>query len=183
MAEPNSNPASNEPNHSVPELSFGQPDPEEKRSHVPLAIGIAVVVVSVALFAILGRSGARTAGGEPDPYVKQIGLSGLHLLRAENFVGGQVTHLEGAISNAGNRTVTGATAQVIFRNELNQVAQQERIPILIVTTRQPYTDTTSLKNAPLKPGQGREFQLTFEHVSAEWNGVMPEVTIAGVNLQ
>jgi uncharacterized protein DUF2393 len=182
MADPNITPTASEPPHPGPDMVFGQPSPEDKPSRVPLAIGISVVVLAVAFAAILGRSGSQ-AGAKPDPYVQKIQLSGLHLLRAENFVGGQVTYLEGTINNSGDRTVVGATARVTFHNSLNEVAQQEKLPILIVTTRQPYTDTTSLKNAPLKPGQSREFQLTFEHVSAEWDGVMPEVTVTGVNLQ
>jgi hypothetical protein len=49
--------------------------------------------------------------------------------------------------------------------------------LMVITTREPYVDTALLNTSPLKPGQTKEFRLTFEHVSADWNMQVPEITI------
>ena len=54
---------------------------------------------------------------------------------------------------------------------------------MVITARQPYIDTSALRSQPLKPGDLREFRLTFEHVTADWNGAMPEVTVQSVTTQ
>jgi hypothetical protein len=60
---------------------------------------------------------------------------------------------------------------------MGQVAQKENQRLMIITTREPYIDTAPLSSAPLKPGQTKEFRLTFEHVSGDWNMQVPEVSI------
>ena len=126
------------------------------------------------------RSNATAA---VDPYVKNLKLSDFKLSQAENFVGANVTYLEGKITNAGNKTVTGAQVRVIFKNSLDEVSQSETLPLMIITARQPYIDTADLHSQPLKPGDSRDFRLTFEHVTADWNGAMPEVAIQTVTTQ
>ena len=37
-----------------------------------------------------------------------------------------------------------------------------------------------LTNSGAKPGDSRDFRLTFEHVTADWNGAMPEVQVQSV---
>jgi hypothetical protein len=54
---------------------------------------------------------------------------------------------------------------------------------MVITARQPYIDTADLRSQPLKPGDAREFRLTFEHVTADWNGALPEVSLQSVTTQ
>jgi len=149
----------------------------------PMIIGAVVVLLALGALILAGRNARSTAANSADPYVKNLQLSDFKLSQAENFVGGNVTYLEGQIRNAGNKTVTGAQVRVIFKNSLQEVAQSETLPLMIITARQPYIDTADLRSQPLKPGDTRDFRLTFEHVTADWNGALPEVTVQTVSTQ
>jgi hypothetical protein len=101
---------------------------------------------------------------------------------AQNFVGGTVTYVEGKITNAGDKTVIGAVAEVIFRNSLGEVVQKEHIPIRVLVFQGPDRDILDLRSAPLKPGASADFRLTIEGtISADWNQGYPEVRIASVS--
>jgi hypothetical protein len=149
----------------------------------PMIVGALVVLLALGALILAGRSARSTAASAVDPYVKNLQLSDFKLSQAENFVGGNVTYLEGKVTNAGNKSVSGAQVRVVFKNSLDEVAQSENLTLMAITARQPYVDTAPLSAQPLKPGETREFRLTFEHVTADWNGAMPEVAVQSVTTQ
>ena len=149
----------------------------------PMIVGALVVLLALGALVLAGRNARSNATRAVDPYVKNLQLSDFKLSQAENFVGGNVTYLERKVSNAGNKTVSGAQVRVIFKNSLDEVSQSETLPLMIITARQPYIDTADLHSEPLKPGDSRDFRLTFEHVTADWNGAMPEVTVQSLTTQ
>lgn len=152
-----------------------------------LAGGLLLLLVVGAL-ALLTRPDAPAApvppaAVVPHVYGERLQFAGLKMTDVRNFVGGSVTYLEGDLRNAGDHTVTGVSVQLVFRNSLGEVAQKET---LVVKVHQPvgtYTDVVDLKAAPLKPGESRGFRLTFDHVSADWNRVYPELTVVAVSFQ
>jgi len=97
-----------------------------------------------------------------------------------NLAGGKVTYLDGHIANAGSRTVTGVTVQVLFRSFAHEVAQNETQPLKIIRMREPYIDVEPVSAAPLKPGDERDFRLIFDAVSQDWDGAYPEVRVIHV---
>jgi hypothetical protein len=100
-----------------------------------------------------------------------------------NLAGGKVTYLDGHIANKGNRTVTGITAQVLFRNVAQEVAQNETQQMKFIRTRDPYIDVEPVSAAPLKPGDERDFRLIFDAVTPDWDGVYPQIRILHVQAQ
>jgi hypothetical protein len=88
-----------------------------------------------------------------------------------NLAGGKVTYLDGHIANTGNRTVTGVTVQVVFRDYANEVAQSERMPLMLIRMREPYIDTEMVSAAPLKPGAEQDFRLNFDRLQPGWAGI------------
>ena len=82
--------------------------------------------------------------------------------RVGNLAGGKVTYIDGHITNCGNKTVTGISVQVLFRNAANEVAQNETQAMKWIRTRDPYIDLEPVSAAPLKPGEGRDFRLIFD---------------------
>src|SRR3954464_7488674 len=164
----------------APEFSPQSQQIDDSAPRGPMIVGALVVLLALGALILAGRSARSTAASAVDPYVKNVRLSAFKLSQAENFVGGNVTYLEGKVSNAGNKIVTGAQVRVIFKNSLDEVSQSETLPLMIITARQPYIDTADLRSQPLKPGDSRDFRLTFEHVTADWNGALPEVSVVSV---
>lgn len=146
-----------------------------------MAIGGAMVVVAVAVIILITRSGPPSTTNQPNPYAAKLQIDNLHMATAENFAGGSVTYIQGRITNTGDKKVTGATVQVVFKNSLGEVAQKEPLPVMVVLPNTPYIDYGPLQRAPLGPGQARDFRLTLEHVTAEWDGQMPNVRVISVS--
>jgi hypothetical protein len=78
--------------------------------------------------------------------------------------------------------VTAVTVQVVFRNDVDLAPQIDTVPLTLIRVKDPYIDIEPVSAAPLRPGDDREFRLTFETVPENWNQQMPEVRIihAGV---
>ena len=146
-----------------------------------IVAGVAAVAIVLGLLVWMG-SGKRSASQAPNPYADKLQVSNVKLAAAQNFVGGTVTYVEGKITNIGDKTVTGAVAEVIFRNSLGEVVQKELIPIRVLVWQGPDRDILDLRSAPLKPGARADFRLTIEgNISADWNQGYPEVRITGVS--
>src|SRR3954468_3387325 len=84
----------------------------------PMIVGALVVLLALGALILAGRNARSTAASAVDPYVKNFQLPDCKLSQAENFVGGNVTYLEGKVTNAGNKRVSGAQVRVIFKNSL-----------------------------------------------------------------
>jgi len=146
-----------------------------------IVAGAAVLAIVIGLLVWLG-SGNRSAPPAASPYADRLQISNVKMAAAQNFVGGTVTYVEGKITNTGDKTVTGAVAEVIFRNSLGEVVQKEQIPIRMLVWQGPDRDILDLRSAPLKPGAIADFRLTIEgSISADWNQGYPEVRIASVS--
>ena len=153
--------------------------PERESNWRPVIVGVALVVIVVGTIAWLLRSEPRAVSA-PHPYAANLKLSDLKMSAAENFVGASVTYLDGSVTNAGDKTITHATVHVVFRDSLGQVAQAEDVPLHVLQAGGPYPDAVDLSALPLAPGQSRQFRLTFEHVTADWNQQYPEVQVTDV---
>lgn len=151
-------------------------------SLLPIVLGVALVVLVVGVIAWLTRGNPKGATA-PHPYAANLKLSDLKMSAAENFVGASVTYIDGTVTNAGDKTVTHAAVHVAFRNSLGEVAQAEDVPLHVLQTSGPYPDAVDLSLSPLVPGQGKQFRLTFEHVSSDWNQAYPDLRVTDVSLK
>jgi len=163
--------------------------PQSEENGPPwLAMGVAVALLAAivgAAFLVSKRSPAPApAAAEVSPlhpYAAQLRFSEPKMSTAQNFVGATVTYLEVKVANSGDRAVSGATVESAFRNSLGELVQKESQQLLYIHARKPYTDTSDLRSNPLKPGETREFRLTFDHVSADWNREFPELRVTAVS--
>ena len=168
------------------------PPPEPSRGPF-LGLGICfalILIVVVALIVSSRTSPTRIAtapkimqSGDSDAYAANLRLSEVNLSAADNFAGGTSYYVEGTVSNTGNKVVNGATVEITFKNSLGQVVQRETQNLMIVLARQPAIDVVALNVAPLKPAQSREFRLTFERISADWNQQKPDLRLINVFLK
>jgi hypothetical protein len=94
-----------------------------------------------------------------------------------------VTYIDGQIANTGNKTVTGVTVQVLFRDAAKEVTQNETHALKLIRTREPYVDVEPVSAAPIKPGEQRDFRLIFDAVSRDWDGAYPQIRIVHVETE
>lgn len=153
---------------------------------MPLAIAAAAVlfVAAIAVFMMQRGKGTVTVtpiSAAPDPYATSLPITNVVMSESSNLAGGKVTYIDGHITNTGNKTVTGVSAQVLFRNVANEVAQNETQPLKWIRTRDPYVDLEPASAAPLKPGDSQDFRMIFDSVTPDWNGVYPEIRIVRID--
>jgi hypothetical protein len=153
-------------------------DPEWR----PKLVGIAVIlmVAGVVVFVLRPRPRPVTPA---NPYAAQLRISDLAMSTAQNFVGAKVTYIDGTLTNPGDKVVTRAIVHVTFRDSVGQIAQIEDVQVKILQTSGPYPDTIDLAASPLAPGKSQPFRLIFEHISAQWDQVYPELQVADVELK
>ena len=151
-----------------------------------MAIAAAAVVIVVLIVVLMlehgkGKPSVTPVSATPDPYASNLPIADVKMSESSNLAGGKVTYIDGHITNNGQKTVTGVTVQVLFRNVANEVAQNETQPLKWIRTRDPYVDLEPASAAPLKPGDGRDFRLIFDAVTQDWNGAYPEIRIVRVD--
>jgi hypothetical protein len=163
--------------------------PARERNWMPLAIAAAAVVLVAVVVIVMTEHGRKTATPAPvnataDAYAVNLPISGLQMSESANLAGGKVTYLDGHIGNQGDRTVTGISVQVLFRDAAQEVAQNDPPQQMkLIRTRDPYVDVEPLSAAPLKPGAERDFRLIFDRVVPDWDGALPQLRILHVQFQ
>jgi hypothetical protein len=161
------------------DLSRTPPTEEPDSSRRTIAIAVAVVIVIAIVGAFLMRGQPKGASGPP-AYAANLKLSDFKMSAAENFVGATVSYVDGTVTNAGGETVTHAIVEVIFKDEMGQLAQRETIPMQVLKTDGPYPEAVDFSVSPLGSGQSKVFRLTFESISAQWNHQFPDIQITDV---
>lgn len=159
-----------------------QPKQENRWRPILIAVGIIVVVVAAIWFFSRGHTSAPAQAGIV-PYAESLQTGDLHLSTAQNFMGGQVTYLQGKVANVGAKTVTAAEVQATFRNSLGEVVDKQTQPLRVSASPLGHPDWVALSTAPLVPNKVAEFRLTFEHISADWNMGFPELRFVSVQTQ
>lgn len=147
---------------------------EERPTRDYILVAAAVVAVIVAVLVLLARTGSRPSptearlSAEQKAYLPQIVITDARMSAAENFLGHTVTYLDAQVTNKGGKEVRQLELELVFVDTLNQVVLRE--------TARPITP----RSAPLKPGQTRSFQVSFEHMPLEWNQAPPTITPTSV---
>ncbi|UWZ82542.1 DUF2393 domain-containing protein [Occallatibacter riparius] len=164
-----------------------RPAEARERNWMPIIIaaGVVVLVVGIVIFVTSRNHNSQVAPvtAAADPYAASLPVTNVQMSESANLAGGKVTYLDGHIANKGSKTVSGIMAQVLFRNYAHEVAQNESQPMMLIRTREPYIDTQPVSAAPLKPGDERDFRLSFDTVTPNWDGAYPEIRILRVQTQ
>lgn len=153
----------------------------EGKREFPVALlagaGIVVLVVMGGYFLLQEHQPVETPaaqklpfGSQEQAYAEKIRFSNLQMSRANNLLGQELTYIVGMIVNDGSRTIREMDVNVEFRDLLNQVVLREVRKMI-------------RRNAPIAGGEQREFQLTVEHVPADWNRNYPSFIVTGLVLE
>jgi len=156
--------------------------PSAERSRLPAAFGIGLVIVAILVGAAVLFSRYSTPAGpetlKPLPmgpaeqaYGSQIHFLEPKMSRAANFLNQEVTFIFGTLDNGGNRRIKQIEITLEFHDPFNQVVLRDKQRLF------------SQYDAPLAPGQQRDFQVGYEHISAQWNNVYPTIRVTGLDLQ
>jgi hypothetical protein len=155
--------------------------PSAERSRLPAAFGAGLVIVTLLIGAAVLLSRYSTPGGpevlKPLPmgpseqsYAPQIHFLEPKMSRAANFLNQEVTFMFGTLENGGNRRIKQIEITLEFHDPFNQVVLRDKQRLF------------SNYDAPLAAGQRHDFQVGYEHVSAEWNNVYPTIRVTGLDL-
>jgi hypothetical protein len=169
-----------------PAIFGSAPDERSGSTAIAWAVAALIVTVLVCAFVYAGRKKPAAVPNTlqpPDPYAVSLPLSRFAMSESTNLSGGKLTYLDGHVTNSGNRTATGIIVQVVFQNDEAMPPQIDTIPLTLIRMKDPYIDTESVSADPLKPGEDREFRLTFETVPENWNTQMPGVRVIQTNLK
>ncbi len=107
-------------------------------------------------------------GPEESAYLSSVGVDHLEVSRAENFLHQEVTTIAGEITNGGARPLASVELTLQFSDLANQITQRE-----VRTLFGP-------PGPPIPPGDHREFEVSFEHISAMWNMRPPVVKVTAL---
>jgi hypothetical protein len=161
----------------------GESSYSAERRRFPVAF-LAGAVVMALLFGgfylltrILGSQGPAVAakipfGAAEQAYAERIHFNDLHMSRSSNMLKQEFTYVSGTMSNDGDRSIHAMEVTVEFRDALSQVILRDS-QFVIAFNQDP----------PLHAGLSREFQITLEHVPAQWNQEYPSLRVTGLILQ
>lgn len=142
---------------------------EERSSSVYILSAAAVLAVVVTVVLLLSRGGSQPAATRPlqseeqKALLAQIAITDASMSAAENFLGHTVTYLDAKVTNKGTKMVRQIDLELTFVDTLGQVVLRE--------TARPVTPQI----LPLKPGETRAFQVSFEHMPMDWNQAPPTI--------
>ena len=142
---------------------------EERSTSVYILAAAAVLAVVVAAVVLLSRGGSHPSPSraiqseEQKALLAQIVITDASMSAAENFLGHTVTYLDAKVTNKGTKAVRELGLELTFMDTLGQVVLRE--------TARPVTP----QMLPLKPGETRAFQVSFEHLPIDWNQVPPVI--------
>ena len=156
--------------------------PTEERSRLPVAflVGIAIVALLVGAALLVSKySGPAVSeedkplpiGPEENGYASQIHFLEPKMSRAANFLNQEVTYIFCTVQNGGNRKVQQIEITLEFHDPFNQVVLRDKQRLFLATA------------PPFMPGQQRDVQIPYEHISAEWNNVFPTITVSGLSFK
>ena len=157
---------------------------EEKRNWTPFIVGLFAVLVVIAIIVVFTRNSGKSQT-QANPYAANLKLSNMRLSAAENYMGGTVTYLDVDITNTGDKTLTGAQIHAVFKNSMDQVVQNETIPlhVLVENKMGGYPDLVDLSRSPIASGQTKTVRMTLEHISDDWNRNTPEMQLVDLKLK
>jgi hypothetical protein len=158
------------------------PDPKPKTATITVVmaavVALAILVSLWFLFEPLqlrkpdsahDMSNSKMSSAEQD-YARQIEIGNITMSRAENFLHQEVTTLEGEIHNAGGQPISSLAVTAEFSDDMHQIVLRE--------TRRIFANPTN----PLKAGERRPFDISFEHIPISWNRQTPTMRVSQLRL-
>jgi hypothetical protein len=159
----------------------GESSYKDQRTQFPIAFAAGLVIVAILVGIIVfvvihTRKPAPAAivlpyGAAEQAYTPRIHFDDIKLAHATNFLNQDFTYVAGTLVNMGDKDIKSIQVQVEFRNSLDQVVLRETESLIPPDAE------------PLAAGQRRDFQVTLDHLSDEWNHQYPSIHVTGLVLE
>jgi hypothetical protein len=159
----------------------GESSYSEERSRLPIAFGAGLIIVLIlfgGLFLITRRMHSSGPAAEvklpfgvtEQAYSERIHFTDMHMAKATNFLNQEFTYVAGTMTNDGTRDIKAMDVSIEFRDPFKQVILRDSEHVVGPDT------------APLTAGQKGTFQVSVEHLPAEWNHEYPIIRVTGLVL-
>ena len=160
----------------------GESSYREERSRLPIAFGAGLLIVLI-LFGGLFLLTRKLHSNGPSPeiklpfgpveqaYAERIHFTDMHMAKATNFLNQEFTYVAGTMTNDGVRDIKAMDVTIEFRDPIKQVILKDSEHLIGPDT------------AALPAGQKGTFQVSVEHLPAEWNHEYPIIRVTGLVLQ
>jgi hypothetical protein len=160
----------------------GESSYREERSRLPIAFGAGLVIVLIlfgGLFLLTRKLHSNGPGPEAklpfgpaeQAYAERIHFTDMHMAKATNFLNQEFTYVAGTMTNDGVRDIKAMDVTIEFRDPFKQVILKDSEHLIGPDT------------ASLTAGQKGTFQVSVEHLPAEWNHEYPIIRITGITFQ
>jgi hypothetical protein len=157
------------------ERDEGRPFPAAFVAGLIIVFIVVAFAVAISKYAHSRESAAAALslpfGGAEQAYAGNLRFDNIQMARATNLLNQEFTYVGGTMTNGGTRSVAALQVTVEFRDPFNQVILRDSEQLINRT------------NAPLGPGEHRDFQITLEHIPATWNQQNPAFRVTGMILQ
>lgn len=140
---------------------------------IPFVIGgtLAILAVAIALALHFARPATPTRTPltpEAKAYVAYLKLGPAQMKAADSYMHQTITEIDGAITNAGNRSIRSIDIDCIFYDAYGQMALRERAAIVKPAA------------TPFRPGDTRNYRLAFDDIPSAWNNRLPRLVIGQI---
>jgi len=160
----------------------GESSYREERSRLPIAFAAGLIIVAIlfgGIFLLTRKihSNAPAAaatlpfGPVEQAYADRIHFTDLKMAKASNFLNQEFTYVAGTMTNDGVRNIKAMDVTVEFRDPFKQVILKDTEHLIGPDT------------AALTAGQKGTFQVSVEHLPAEWNHEYPIIRVTGLVLE
>jgi hypothetical protein len=134
------------------------------------ALAIAFAAAGLASCSNPRQPGKSAPTPEEKAYLQNLQFTTGRVDAAKNFLNHTVTTFHSQVTNKGKKTVIYIEINLTFSDiDGKPIEQKKAYPI-------------SGNTLPLKPGETRPFQVSFDQVPALWNQAPPQITPARVVL-
>ena len=79
--------------------------------------------------------------------------------------------------------MTHVVVEVVFKDEMGQVAQQEEVPLQVIRTNGAYPEPVDLECFSAGSGADATVPADVRHISAQWNRQYPEIRVTDVTVK
>jgi len=144
------------------------------RSNVSLVAGALVLILGTALAMYMWRESSQRVEVEPTlseaakGYLSLLDLSEVQMEANEDALGQTLLTIEGTVTNLGEKTVTLAEINCVFRDVNGMEIAREKGRIV------------RDRGGPLAPAEQKAFRLPFDNVPDDWNQMLPSLYVSQI---